>query len=262
MTQAQRRDYLMASLSWLRDLMMLGFALLLLVITGLLSVGSGFALMPLRGNASLIPTSLIIIATLCMTWTLRHWTSITWRRAARGLIISLSASWITALACIQGLTHREGVFLRTSKTGSTHRQLRTALRLTRVETVLALALYTAVGLLLALKDPAIVLLVILVVQATVYLCAPIAALWNMRAQRVPDHEYRARFVARQSREPRRSVPAFVTVGFSAALALAVLGGAAVAVLAEPKSDVQVQAPLFAPTVSSPARPVPTSSQVH
>jgi hypothetical protein len=36
LTAAQRRDYLMASLGWFRDLMMLGFALLLLVVTGLL----------------------------------------------------------------------------------------------------------------------------------------------------------------------------------------------------------------------------------
>ncbi len=117
LTTAQRRDYLMASMGWFRDLMMLGFALLLLLITGLLIADSNFVLMPLRGNTSLLPTSLIIAATISMTWTQRHWTNVTWRRAIRGMIISLSASWITALACIQGLTHREGVFLRTSKKG-------------------------------------------------------------------------------------------------------------------------------------------------
>ena len=50
LTPAQRRDYLMASLGWFRDLLMLGFALLLLVVTGLLVSGSGFALMPLGGD--------------------------------------------------------------------------------------------------------------------------------------------------------------------------------------------------------------------
>ena len=79
-----RRDYLMASLGWFRDLLMLGFALLLLVVTGLLVSGSGFALMPLGGNSSLMPMSLIIVATVSMTWTLRHWTTVTWRRAAHG----------------------------------------------------------------------------------------------------------------------------------------------------------------------------------
>ena len=243
LTAAQRRDYLMASLGWLRDVMMLGFALLLLVVTGLLVSGSDFALMPLRGNTSLLPMSLIIVATICMTWTLRHWTTISRRRAVMGLVISLSASWITALACIQGLTHREGVFLRTSKTGSTHRQLRAALRLSRVELVFAVALYSSVGLLLAALDhPPILLTVIILVQGTVYLCSPIAALWNMRAQRVPAHEYRARFDARQLRKSRRSAPAFATVGFAGALLLAVLGGSAIAVFAAPDKLIPVRAP--------------------
>ena len=116
LTARQRRDYLMASLGWFRDLLMLAFALMLLVITGLLVSGSGFALMPLGGNASLLPMSLIIVATRLHDLDASTLDAVTWRRAALGLIISLSASWITALACIQGLTHREGVFLRTSKT--------------------------------------------------------------------------------------------------------------------------------------------------
>src|SRR5450759_2979699 len=113
-----------------------------------------------------------------MTWTLRYWTTISWRRALKGIVISLSASWITALACIQGLTHREGVFLRTSKTGSTHRRLRTAIRLSRVETLLALSLYTCVGLLAAQSHPPILLTAIIFVQASVFLCSPISAFWN------------------------------------------------------------------------------------
>jgi hypothetical protein len=178
-----------------------------------------------------------------MTCTLRHWTTISRRRAVMGLAISLSASWVTALACIQGLTHREGVFLRTSKTGSTHRQLRAALRLSRVELVLALALYTSVGLLVAMDRPPIVLILIILVQATVYLCSPIAALWNMRAQRVPAHEYRARFEARRLRKSsRRRAPAFATFGFAGALLLAVLGGSATAVFAAPDKLTPVRAP--------------------
>ena len=58
--------------------------------------------MPLQGNLSLLPMSLIIVATICMSWTLHHWTTISWRRAVKALLISLSASWITALACIPG----------------------------------------------------------------------------------------------------------------------------------------------------------------
>jgi cellulose synthase/poly-beta-1,6-N-acetylglucosamine synthase-like glycosyltransferase len=246
LTHAQRRDYLMASLGWLRDLLMLAFALLLLGVTGLLVAGSNFALLPLGRDTSLLPMSLIIVAVVCMTFTLRHWTTISWRRALLALVISLSASWITALACIQGLTHREGVFLRTSKTGSSHRRFRTALRITRIETLLAVALYTAVGLLVGLDHPPFVLIAIIAVQGTVYLCAPISALWNARAQRVPDEEYRARYAKQQARESRRWRPAMVTVGFGGALAAAVLAGVGIAIFAAPNRLIPVRAETVGP----------------
>ncbi len=256
MTQAQRRDYLMASLGWFRDLMMLGFALLLLVVTGLLVSGSDFALMPLGGDTSLLPMSLIITATICMTWTLRHWTTISWRRAGMALVISLSASWITALACIQGLTHREGVFLRTSKTGTTRRRLRTALRLTRVETLLAVALFTSVSLLIALHHRPLLLLAIISIQGLVYLCAPISALWNMRAQRVPAEEYRARYAARQLRNSRRIAPNFATIGFAGAVVAAVVIGLGIAVFSAPAKLAPVHAVTLGPVTSTVSTPGP------
>ena len=81
LTSSQRRDYLMASLGWFRDLLMFAFTALLLVIAGLLVSGSKFVLMPLAGDKSLLPMSLIVIATICMTWTLRDWTTVSRRRA-------------------------------------------------------------------------------------------------------------------------------------------------------------------------------------
>jgi cellulose synthase/poly-beta-1,6-N-acetylglucosamine synthase-like glycosyltransferase len=232
LSASQRRDYLMGCLGWFRDLLMLAFALLLLVVTGLLLSGSGFALMALGGDRSLLPMSLIVIATICMTWTLRHWTTISMRRALLALLISLSASWITALACISGMSRREGVFLRTSKTGSTHHRIRTALRLSRWETLLAVALYVSAGLLSASRHVPIFLTVILCVQGTVYLSSPIASFWNLRAQRVPGVEYRRRFEERRLHLAKRVRPSFRPIGI-AALLLALLVGLAAAMFAAP-----------------------------
>jgi len=268
LTPSQRRDYLMASLGWFRDLMMLAFALLLLVVTGLTLSGSNFVVMPIAGKMALLPMSLIIIATVCMAWTLRYWTTISWRRALKGIVISLSASWITALACIQGLTRKEGVFLRTSKTGAAGgARLRKALRISRVETLLAASLFTAVGLLVAFADPPPLLLFIIGLQGLVYVCAPVAALWNLRAQHVPAHESRRRFDERRVREAHRA-PRFVTVGFAAAVFLAVVSGAAIAVFAAPDKLVPVPAatvrpvPAVAPagTPSEPPSPAVLSKQ--
>jgi hypothetical protein len=189
--------------------------------------------MPLAGDSSLLPMSLIIIATVSMTRSLRFWTPISRRRAVLGLLISLSSCWITALACIQGMTHREGVFLRTSKTGTTHRRFRKALRLSRVEIVLAIALYVSAGLLAAMVHPPLVLIGIIALQGTVYLCAPIASLWNMRSQQVPAHAVQRRMEARRARPAGRTRRPLVTSAFSGARLLAVVAGVAVAVFAAP-----------------------------
>jgi cellulose synthase/poly-beta-1,6-N-acetylglucosamine synthase-like glycosyltransferase len=247
LTSSQRRDYLMASLSWFRDLLMLCFAMSLVVTTVLLETTTDFTLMPLGGASTLLPMSLIAIATICLTWTLRHWTGISRRRALKGLVISLSATWITALACVQGLTHREGVFLRTSKVGSDRHPLRRALRLSRVETVLAVILYIAAGVLIASDDRPFLLILTLLVQATVYLCSPIAAFWNVRTQRVPAGEHRARFAQDRVRQAnRRHKPAFASFGFALALLLALVSGALVAMYVSPRETVPVPAATVGP----------------
>jgi hypothetical protein len=230
LTASQRRDYLMASLGWFRDLLMLAFALLLLVVTGLLASNSGFALMPLGGDRSLLPMSLILVTAVCMTWTLRFWLPISRRRALMSLVISLSAAWITALACVQGMAHREGVFLRTNKTGSDRHRIRTALRLSRFETALALSLFVSAGVLSARARPSILLIFIVALQGVVYLCSPISAFWNLRAQRVPAHEYRRRHAERRARALERSGRRnALTLGFACAMLAAVLAGAGLAI---------------------------------
>ena len=223
LTAAQRRDYLMASLSWFRDLVMLAFSLILFAITGLLVTHSGFAVAPLDGVQSVLPLSFIMIATICMMSTLRHWTTISYRRALLSLVISLSVAFVIARGCIEGVARRDGVFLRTSKAGG-RRTTFTALKLTRWETALAIALYISVGLLAGLRHKPWLLLFLIFVQATVYLCGPIAAVWNLRAQGVPGHEYRRRFAERRLRLQRRRARALLPRPAAAALTALCVGG--------------------------------------
>jgi cellulose synthase/poly-beta-1,6-N-acetylglucosamine synthase-like glycosyltransferase len=201
LTQAQRRDYLMASLGWFRDLLMFAFSLLLLAISGLLVAHSRFAIAPADGARSLLPLSLIVIATICNMWTLSHWTTLSARRALRSLVISLSVTWVIGLACIEGMARRDGVFLRTSKSAG-RRRILGALRLTRVETIMAVGLYTCVGLLAGIRHGPWLLVFIIFAQGTVYLCGPIAAVWNLWAQGVPEAERRRRFERRRQRAAR------------------------------------------------------------
>jgi hypothetical protein len=221
LTAAQRRDYLMASLSWFRDLIMLAFTFVLFAITGLLATHSGFAVAPMDGARSVLPLSFILIATVCMMSTLRNWTTLSYRRALLSLVISLSVAFVIARGCIEGIARRDGVFLRTSKAGG-RRTIFTALKLTRWETALAAALYTCAGLLAAARHPSWLLIFIIVVQATVYLCGPIAAVWNLRAQTAPGRARQHAFAGRRLRGVPRRRPAWAWVPRPATAALTAL----------------------------------------
>jgi cellulose synthase/poly-beta-1,6-N-acetylglucosamine synthase-like glycosyltransferase len=202
LTAAQRRDYLMASLGWFRDLLMLAFSLLLLAVTGLVVTHSGFAIAPLDGSRSVLPLSLIIIATICLMFTQRHWTTLSFRRALLSLVVSLAVAFVIARGCIEGVARRDGVFLRTSK-ASGRRTTLGALKLTRWETALAVALYISVGLLAGLRHRPWLLIFLIFAQATVYLCGPIASVWNLRTQTVPGRERRRSFAERRLQAERR-----------------------------------------------------------
>ena len=79
-----------------------------------------------------------------------------------------------------------------------------------------------------------------------YLCAPIAAFWNMRAQRCPPRSTGGDSKTQQLQKERRRVPSFATLGFAGALLFAVVGGALVAIYAAPDRLVPVPAPTVAP----------------
>jgi cellulose synthase/poly-beta-1,6-N-acetylglucosamine synthase-like glycosyltransferase len=229
----QRRDYLMACLGWARDLLMVVFALVLLVITGLILSGSTFVFMPLAGQLSVLPMSLVLVATLATTWSLLQWTNISGRRALMSLMISLSGCLVTARACLEGITRRDGVFLRTSKSASGNRHRRDALRLSRWETLLALALYASAVVLAVRTNPPFILIFIVVIQATVFACAPAASFWNRSAQRVPADEYRRRFEEQRLQERTNGRRPYRRPGFTVAATVLVLLAVSVGVIVSP-----------------------------
>lgn len=227
MSSGQRRDFLMASLGWFRDLLMFAFSLLLLVITALLVTQSHFTVSPMDGTRSVFPLSLIVIATLANMFSLRLWTTMGFRRALFSLLISLSVTWVIALGCIEGTVRRDAVFLRTSKVGG-RRRISAALRLSKVEAAMAVALFAAVGFLAAMRHAPWILIFLIFVQALVYVCGPIASVWNLWAQGTPDTEYRRRFAEQQLRESRRRRPLAWLPRPALGATLAALGAGAVA----------------------------------
>ena len=139
LTRGQRYDYLTASLLWFQAVVTLVFSAFLVI--GVLSkaFGSGFALRPLVGFFVAVPALLLGSALLKSVWGLRARLHVGWGDALTVVGIWFALTWAVALGCIQGLTRREGAFLRTPKFEQRD-TVRQALRATTVETALALVL--------------------------------------------------------------------------------------------------------------------------
>ena len=139
LTAAQRRDYLMASFSWFRDLMMVGFSLLLIAICVSLALQAQFTVVPMDGS---------LLAAAALVHRDRD-------RCDDGCVAALDESVPPSGAAVardqprrrvrdrtwlhRGCPRRDGVFLRTPKTGG-RRTLLGTLSLTRWETALGAAL--------------------------------------------------------------------------------------------------------------------------
>ena len=191
LTLGQRMDYLLGGLQWLNDLAYLGFTVVLLVTAGLLLTQGHIALRPLYGAAVLLPAALIVSGLLRAIWSLRHRTGIGFRRAVLAFLNWLSMSWTVAMAVVQGLIRKEGVFMRTPKE-SEHSRMRSALWSARTETVLALLLWGAGLAVLSRHIGTWFLLLLLAWQGVVYASAPFMAWLNARTKLSPELERRRR----------------------------------------------------------------------
>ena len=227
LTTAQRLNYLAGGLGWVNDLVNLGFSLVLLV-AGLLLLATGrVAFRPLLGVAVMLPAALIATGLLRAFWALRHEVGIGSKRAALAFLNWLSVSWTVAVACLQGLVRKEGVFLRTPKFAGKGRTAE-AFAETWVETGFALLLW-GVGAVLLLRGRATPFLAaVFAWQGTVYASAPGMALLNARAQLSDDLERRrtTEILRERSRLRPLAVGAAAALGVPAAAMaiLAVLGG--------------------------------------
>lgn len=218
---AQRLDYLIGGLQWLNDLILLCFSVVLLFVSGLLLAGDTVAIRPLIGPTVILPAVLLASGLTRAIWALRQRTQVTYQRALLAFVNWLSLSWTVALACIQGLLRREGVFLRTPKDSGRH-SLADALRAARAETALCLLLWLAAVLLGTLAHPTWLLVSLVAWQGFVYAAAPYTSWLAQRTQLTPELERR-----RQSESARERL---VAVLKPAAVGSLLTGGAVAGVL--------------------------------
>lgn len=139
LSPGQRYDYLVAGLQWFQSLMTMAFSFLLLTAVATKAAGLELALRPLAGWFVAVPFLLLTSGLLKSVWGLKVRLRVTYRDVIATFAIWLSLTWAVALGCVQGLAGRDRPFMRTPKFNE-HESLRQALKSTRFETPLAIAL--------------------------------------------------------------------------------------------------------------------------
>ncbi len=220
----QRLDYLVGGLQWTNDLILLGFTLVLTVVASLLLAGSSVAIRPLIGPTILLPATLLAVGLLRAVWALRERTSISYGRAFFAFINWLSLSWTVALACIQGLVRREGVFLRTPKTEG-DRSTWAAVVSARTEVALTIVMWGTAAALGATTAATWLLIGLLFWQGSVYASAPLMSWLDQHGHLTPELERRRQTEIRRERLAALARP--IAIGSAAT---AILGAAAFAVV--------------------------------
>jgi hypothetical protein len=188
---AQRLDYILGGVQWLNDLIYLGFTAVLIASAVVLLTDGELAIRPLAGAAAVLPGALILSGLVRALWTLRVQTGIGLRRAALAFANWLSVSWTVAMASVQGMVRRGGVFMRTPKTAG-RRDLLSALWTARTETLLALVLWGAAVLTVADGVASMLLVSLFAWQGFVYATAPFMSLLSTRTALTPELERRRR----------------------------------------------------------------------
>ncbi|MBI3596637.1 MAG: glycosyltransferase [Nitrospirae bacterium] len=184
LTLGQKFDYLLGGLQWLNDPVALAFTVILLISTVSLSLTQSVFLQPMAGAALFVPFIFIVFGLTKFLWALRIRVGCTPREAYRSFLILLSLTWVVTLACLLGLTKKEGVFLRTPKQRGQPALIR-SIQVVGKEILLAgVCLASAVWLLA--KEPIngtiLLLLGLLTWQAFIYGSALVANHWSHRSE--------------------------------------------------------------------------------
>ncbi len=232
LTAAQRYHYLLSGIQWFSDVLTLGFTALLLVTGALLVAGHPIRLPALGATLALLPLAFWGMGIARTLWALRATRRCTWGEALGALALLWSLSWVVALACLQGVLRRNGVFLRTPKVGKA--PVLRALRSTLSETLLAAACWGVGSLVLlharqatdagawwAWGASALALGICALAQGATYAAAPILCLLSLRTEGAAQAVRRRAYDAESGTGEWRLLAG--AVALAAVLSLAVVG---------------------------------------
>src|SRR5512138_2563952 len=186
LTGSQRYFYLVGGLQWFTDVLNLVFGVFL-TLGAIASIFYGvFSVRPLTGPLLIMPAVFLFLHLWRFLWVLRHALNLRPRVALRSMYNFFSLGWAVTLACIQGLIHKKGVFLRTPKSRGSSRTWN-ALRATQWESLIGLVfLGSGVAAFIARPEFKTAWLGLLLGwQASLFLAAPYYSLLSVRVAPPP-----------------------------------------------------------------------------
>jgi len=223
---AQRFAFVCGGLQWLNDPASVAFTFILVIGTAALLLGSSLTIQPLAGFALLMPILLIVFAVARFLWALRIRNRCTFLEAIDGLTILMGLTWVVTIACVRGLTSRQGVFLRTPKQGD-QPTLTDTMHIIKWDLAMGGVCLAGVTALVVDRSihyaPAVgMALVLLAWQALIFFSAVRSAFWSWsEPQEVPPDSNRQP----GERPQRRKSGAIVETGAWLMLGITLMGGA-------------------------------------
>jgi cellulose synthase/poly-beta-1,6-N-acetylglucosamine synthase-like glycosyltransferase len=184
LTLGQKFDYLAGGLQWLNDPLSFAFTAILLISAVTFSLSHSVFLQPMAGAALFVPFIFIVFGLTKFLWALQVRLHCTVREASRAFLTLLGLTWVVTLACVLGLTKKQGVFLRTPKQKGQPAFIRSFQVVGKEGLISAVCLGCAV--LLLIKEPptgtTVLLLGLLGWQALIYGSALVVNHWSHRSE--------------------------------------------------------------------------------
>lgn len=182
LTPVQRYLYFAAGLQWFNELLTFAFTIMVVISALLTIVGQTAILRPVSQAFVILPIVLIGTNLIRALWGLRHALHLTWKRAFYALTLWFSLTWVVALACVQALIQKRGIFLRTPKSMTNLRWVR-AIQASSLEMLVG-AICVLGGLGAMIVAPSVLtagLMVLCFSQAVIYLSAPSHSLISLES---------------------------------------------------------------------------------
>lgn len=189
LTWGQKADYWLGGLQWLGDPLAFAFTLLLLISSSAFLLARSVFLPPMAVASFFGPPFFILFGVTKFFWALRIRLGCTLREAFDAFMVILGLTWVVTLACLLGLTKKEGVFLRTPKQRGEAAAIRSLQIVAKEGMLLGVCLLSSIGLILSGPTNGTLLLLasLLGWQGFIYGSSLVVSLWSYRSeQKVTD----------------------------------------------------------------------------